>query len=152
MVVVLPTPFTPTTSTTYGLRPAGILKGSESSSGLFSTSRFDISSRKMPFNSAVPMYLSRATRSWMRLIILRVVSTPTSDIISTSSRLSSTSSSTTVFPATARAILESTLVLVFSRPLSSTSFLSFVKNENNPIKTMIKTAKIKTVFTAKIYK
>ena len=69
----------------------------------------------------------------MRLIIFRVVSTPTSEVISTSSRLSNTSSSTFDLPATARAILLNTLSLVLDNPLSKVSFFSFEKKLKNPI-------------------
>ena len=88
-------------------------------------------------SSAVLTYLSRATRSWMRPMISSVVSTPTSDEMSTSSRLSSTSSSTFDFPAMARVSLLNTLALVFSRPASSTSFFSFFEKKLNiPIVSM----------------
>ena len=87
--------------------------------------------------SEVPRYLSRATLSSMRWIIFRVVSTPTSLVISTSSRLSSTSSSTFDLPATARVSLSSTLVLVFSRPLSSVAFLFLLKKPKIPIQDVL---------------
>ena len=92
-----------------------------------------ISSRRMRLSSLVETYLSRATRSSMRRIILTVVSTPTSEVMSTSSRSSSTSSSTVDFPATARASLPNTLSLVFSSPLSRVSFFLLLNNPNNPI-------------------
>src|SRR5690606_28803471 len=76
------------------------------------------------FNSSVPKYLSRATRASILSIILRVVSTPTSDETKTSSRLSKTSSSTFDFPATALVSLVKKLVEDFSNPLSRVSFLS----------------------------
>ena len=67
------------------------------------------------------MYLSLATRSSMRRMIFTVVSTPTSDEMSTSSRSSSTSASTVERPATARASFEKSPVLVFSSPALSSS-------------------------------
>ena len=132
MVVVLPTPFTPTMSMTYGLWPDGKSQLSLSSP-LFSASNDAISSHSMPFSSEVLTYLSRATRSSMRCIIFSVVSTPTSLVIRTSSRLSSTSSSTFDLPATARANLSNTLTLVFSNPLSSVSFFFLLKKPKIPI-------------------
>lgn len=54
-------------------------------------------------------------------MILTVVSTPTSDEISTSSKSSSTSASTVERPATARASFEKSPVLVFSNPALSSS-------------------------------
>ena len=68
------------------------------------------------------MYLSRATRSSMRRMIFTVVSTPTSDVMSTSSRSSSTSASTFERPATVRASFEKRPVLVFSSPALSCSW------------------------------
>ena len=90
------------------------------------------------------MYLSRATRSSMRRMIFTVVSTPTSDEMSTSSRSSSTSASTVERPATARASFEKSPVLVFSSPAFSSSWLRaacstegvscfFLKMSKNPI-------------------
>ena len=90
-----------------------------------SSLRFDssinraISSRKIDCNSEVFMYLSRATRSSMRRMIFTVVSTPTSEVMSTSSRSSNTSASTVERPATARANFEKKPVLVFSSPASN---------------------------------
>ena len=103
------------------------------SSVLFSARSAAISSRSIPLSSLVLTYLSRATLSSIRSMILSVVSTPTSLVISTSSRSSNTSSSTFDFPATARASLSNTLVFVFCRPLSSVSFLSLLKNPNIPM-------------------
>ena len=132
MVVVLPTPFTPTTSITYGLRSEG--RSQESLSNvLFSVKRAEISSRKIPFSSLVDTYLSRAMRSSMRSMIFKVVSTPTSEEIKISSKLSRTSSSTLDFPTIALANLPKTLCLVFSNPLSNVSFLFLLKNPNIPI-------------------
>jgi hypothetical protein len=51
-----------------------------------------------------------------------VVSTPTSEVTNISSRLSKTSSSTLDFPATALVSFEKKDVLVFSKPLSRTTF------------------------------
>ena len=84
-----------------------------------------ISSLKIAFNSSVPRYLSLDTRASILSIILRVVSTPTSEETKTSSKLSRTSSSTLDFPATAFDNLVKKLVLVFSKPLSKVSFFSF---------------------------
>ena len=75
----------------------------------------------MPRNSAAFMYLSRATRSSMRRMILTVVSTPTSEVMSTSSKSSSTSASTVERPATARASFEKRPVLVRSSPAFNSS-------------------------------
>jgi len=55
--------------------------------------------------------LSRCTRSSIRSIILTVVSTPTSEVIKTSSRLSNTSSSTLDLPTTTLASFLKTLLL-----------------------------------------
>ena len=131
-MVVLPTPFTPTTKMTYGLWSEGKSQLSLSSV-LFSESSAAISCLSMPLSSDVLTYLSRATRSSIRRIIFNVVSTPTSLVMSTSSRLSSTSSSTFDFPATARASLSNTLVFVFSNPRSRVSFLFLLKKPNIPI-------------------
>ena len=75
------------------------------------------------------MYLSSATRFSIRSMMRSVVSTPTSEVISTSSRLSSTSSSTFDLPATARASFEKTPSLVFSRPLFKSSLFSFLEKK-----------------------
>ena len=93
-----------------------------SSPELVSLNRPVISSRRILFNSSVPKYLSFETRASMRLIILRVVFTPTSLDTNTSSRLSKTSSSTLDFPATALPNLSKKLDFVFSNPLSKVSF------------------------------
>ena len=61
----------------------------------------------------------------MRSIIFSVVSTPTSLDTKTSSRLSKTSSSTLLFPATALLSLSKNEDFVFSSPLSKVSFFSF---------------------------
>ena len=53
----------------------------------------------------MPTYLFAATLSSMRLMIFKVVLTPTSPVINTSSKLSNTSASTVDFPATALANL-----------------------------------------------
>ena len=89
MVVVLPTPFTPTTSITYGCVPSGNVH-SPLSPVLFSVSNAVISLLRILLSSLVETYLSRATRSSMRRIILIVVSTPTSDVTRISSRSSKT--------------------------------------------------------------
>ena len=122
MVVVFPTPFTPTTIITYGFFE-GMLK-SVASPLLVSLINPAISSRRMAFNSSVPKYLSRATRASIRSMILIVVATPTSLETNTSSRSSSTSSSTLLLPATAFPNLFRKLVFDFSNPLSRVSFFS----------------------------
>ena len=132
MVVVLPTPFTPTTKITYGLWLVGKSQSS-AFSVLFSVKRAAISALNTLLSSEVETYLSRAMRSSMRSIIFTVVLTPTSDVISISSKLSKTSSSTFDFPAMARVIFEKTLCFVVSRPLSSTSFFFLLKSPKNPI-------------------
>jgi hypothetical protein len=63
-------------------------------------------------------------------MILMVVSTPTSDVMSTSSNSSSTSSSTVDFPTTALLSFEKKLVLLFSKPLSRVSLFPLEKNLN----------------------
>ncbi len=78
-----------------------------------------ISSRRIECSSEVFMYLSRAMRASMRSMILTVVSTPTSEVMSTSSSWSSTSASTVDRPAMARVSFEKKPLLVFSRPASS---------------------------------
>ena len=133
MVVVLPTPFTPTTIITYG---SPFVSGNLNSPGLcvlFSSNKEEISSFKTRFNSEVFKYLSRAIRASMRSITFNVVSTPTSDVIRISSKLSSTSSSTVDLPTIVRAILEKKLCFVFSNPLLSVSFLSLENNPKNAI-------------------
>ena len=117
---------------TYGLQGNGSLK-SITCVLLFSARSDATSSTNMAFSSVVPKYLSRFTRSCMRSMIRKVVSTPTSEVISASSRLSSTSSSTVDLPAMAWLILLSTDSLLFSRPLSSVSFFSFPNNPKNAI-------------------
>ena len=132
MVVVLPTPFTPTTITTYGFPSlvSGIIKSSWFSA-LDSSKRAATSSFNIPSNSEVLVYLSFFTLSSIRFIIFRVVSTPTSLVTRTSSKLSRTSTSTVFLPATALVSFEKTLCFVFSNPLSRFSLFSFfLKNEN----------------------
>ena len=72
-----------------------------------------ISSRRIECSSEVFMYLSRAMRASMRSMILTVVSTPTSEVMSTSSSWSSTSASTVDRPAMARVSFEKKPLLVF---------------------------------------
>ena len=132
MVVVLPTPLTPTTIITYGLAGNSAAK-SRAVVVSFSANNLTISSLRITFNSAVLMYLSRATRSSIRSIIRNVVSTPTSDVTRASSKLSSTSSSTRDLPATARVNFSNTFSLVFDNPESSVSFFSLLKKLKNPI-------------------
>src|SRR5690606_29409689 len=127
------TPFTPTTINTYGFLSLGI-SNSVASPDFVSDNKAEISSRRILFNSSVPKYLSRATRSSIRLIIFKVVFTPTSDDIKTSSRSSNTSSSTFDFPATALDSLSKKDVFDFSNPLSSVSFFS---DENKRLKKLI---------------
>ena len=76
----------------------------------------------MAFNSEVFIYLSRAMRASICSIIFTVVSTPTSDVMSTSSKSSSTSASTVERPATARANFEKKPSLVFCNPADNSSF------------------------------
>ena len=114
-----------------------------------------ISSRRISLSSDVLTYLSRFTRSWIRSMISRVVSTPTSEAISVSSRLSSTSSSMVDLPATTRVSFSKKPERVFSNPLSrfccccccSSSLFSFEpKNLKKPIVVIVKTAKIHIFF------
>ena len=91
---------------------------------LVSDNKLAISSRKMMFNSSVPKYLSFETLASILSIILRVVSTPTSEEIKISSKLSRTASSTLDFPATAFDSLVKKLDFDFSNPLSRISFFS----------------------------
>ena len=94
----------------------------------------ETSSLNSLFNSDVVTYLSRATRSSIRRMMSTVVSTPTSEEMSASSKSSKTSSSTFDFPTTMRASLLKTFVFVFSSPASRTSFFSFLENRlKNPI-------------------
>ena len=127
MVVVLPTPFTPTTRSIYGCFPAGVEKSSRSSV-LFSSNSLTISSRIRASNSLVLMYLSLFTRSSIRSMILMVVSSPTSEAIKIASSSSRTSTSTVDLPATALVSLSKNPVLVFSKPWSSSSSFFLVKN------------------------
>jgi hypothetical protein len=69
--------------------------------------------------------LSLDTLASILSIILSVVSTPTSEETSTSSKLSRTSSSTLDFPATTLDNLVKKLDLDFSNPLSKYYFFSF---------------------------
>ncbi len=115
MVVVLPTPLTPTTKITCGLCPSGSVKSARSSV-LFWARSSAISSLRILSSSEVLRYLSLATRASIRWMILIVVSTPTSDMIRISSNSSSTSSSTFDLPATARPSLLKMFSLVFSKP------------------------------------
>src|SRR5690606_19338566 len=71
---------------------------------------------------SVPTYLSRATRFSILSIIFTVVAAPTSERIRISSRSSSTSSSTLLFPTTALDTLSKNPWLDFSRPWFSVSF------------------------------
>ena len=68
------------------------------------------------------MYLSLSTLSSNFSIILRVVSTPISDVIKASSISSNTNSSMVDLPATAREILLKKFSFVFCKPASSFSF------------------------------
>src|SRR5690606_21877117 len=112
-----------TTITTYGF----LFSGTSNSVALpesTSLKRPAISSRRILLSSSVPKYLSLATRASILLITFKVVFTPTSLETSISSRLSKTSSSTLLFPATALLSLSKKEVFVFSSPLSSVSFFS----------------------------
>ena len=135
MVVVFPTPLTPTTKITCGLWPVGRVKSARSLE-LFSESNSAISSRRILSSSEVLRYLSFATRSSMRSIILMVVSTPTSEVMSISSSSSRTSSSTFDLPATTRPSFEKNPSLVFSSPLSSDSFFLSRRSQISPYRTL----------------
>src|SRR5690606_41577362 len=79
-----------------------------------------------------------ATRYRIWSTICRVVKTQTSEVTSTSYKLSSTSSTIVYLPTTALVILEKKPSLVFSIPLSKASCASgvscfFLKKSNNPI-------------------
>ena len=127
MVVVLPTPFTPTTRTTYGLWGRGESKSSGNCPSCLRRS-VAISARRMELSSLVLIYLSRLMRSCSLSMILRVVSTPTSEVMSVSSRLSRTLSSTVDLPRMVFDSLEKKLSLVLLRPWSRVSFFSFLLN------------------------
>src|SRR5690554_4439123 len=99
----------------------------------FSASKPLISSLRMRSNSSALTNLSRATRFSMRWIILRVVSTPTSELMSISSSSSNTSSSTLDLPTTTRASFCRTLSLVLDKPWSSLSFFALLKTPNIPM-------------------
>ena len=116
MVVVLPTPFTPTTMITKGWPVLPARSSTAIEPDLLSSSRPAISSRRMRSSSPVLTYLSRATRASMRSMTLTVVSMPTSACTSRLSRSSSTASSTVLLPTTALLSCSKKLVLVFSRP------------------------------------
>ena len=127
MVVVLPTPLTPTTSTTYGLAGRGASKSSgKGPVGLRST--VAISARRMELSSEVLIYLSRLMRSCSLSMILRVVSTPTSEVMRVSSRLSRTLSSTVLLPRMVFESLAKKLSLVLFKPWLRVSFFSFLLN------------------------
>ena len=101
---------------------------------LFSVNKAATSSFNKLFNSPVPTYLLAATRASIRLMILRVVLTPTSPEIRTSSKLSNTSASTVDFPATALASLPKKLSFVFDKPSFKLSFSSLPNSLlKNPI-------------------
>src|SRR5690606_22235840 len=123
IAVVLTTPFTPTTIITYGFLFSGT-SNSVAFPESISLKSPAISSRRILLSSSVPKYLSLETRSSILSIILSVVFTPTSLETRTSSRLSNTSSSTLLLPATALLSLSKKEVLDFSSPLSSVSFFS----------------------------
>ena len=105
--------------------------GSSSAEEVFcaGVSRAEISSLRMRFSSAVPTYLSRATRSSMRRMMSMVVSVPTSEEMRISSSWSSTSSSTVDLPAMACASLLKIPVLVFSKPFCRTSCFCFFEKK-----------------------
>ena len=69
----------------------------------------------------------------MRLIILIIVSTPTSLLTSTPSNSSNTSSSTLDLPTRALPIFEKKLSFDFSSPLSRVSFF-FLENRPNAMR------------------
>ena len=113
-MVVFPTPFTPTTKITYGTVSSSTSKASKSE--LFSARILTISSFNILFNSFTLLYLSFDTLSSILSIILTVVSTPTSEVISISSRSSNTSASIFDLPRTADFNFAKKLFLVFSKP------------------------------------
>ena len=125
MEVVLPTPLTPTTNITCGLLSPIDKK---SSSSWESHIILVISSFRIVSNSSELINLSFFTLSSIWSIILSVVLTPTSELISTSSRLSKTSSSTLLLPTITLEILLKNESLLFLRPLSRVSFFSFVNS------------------------
>ena len=93
----MPTPFTPTTIITYGLHGRDESKF-ELTLECCSKSIPTISSFNILFNSFVPKNLSLETLFSIFSIISIVVSTPTSDVIRTSSKSSNTSTSTLLLP------------------------------------------------------
>ena len=115
MVVVFPTPLTPTIIITYG----SLFEILTSLKSRLDTSRiFIISSFKILFKSCVLIYLSLATLSSSLSIILIVVETPTSALIKISSSSSRKLSSTFDLPAIDFFIFEKKDFLDLSRPLS----------------------------------
>ena len=96
MDVVLPTPFTPTTMITFGPWLESRMPLSKSSNVRVpdSEKRPAISSRSISYNSCTSTYASKRARFRRRSKILLTVSTPTSAVISASSRSSINSSST----------------------------------------------------------
>ena len=114
MVVVFPTPFTPTMSITYGF-----LEKSKGWTGASSSPiRRAISSLMMATSSSMFTYLSFSTRSSMLSMSLSVVSTPISLPRRASSSASSTSSSTLDLPVMALPSFWKKFRLVFFTPLS----------------------------------
>ena len=139
MLVVFPTPFTPTTIITCGL--FSLVKRNCSSEVVLLSSKIRMtSSFKNLFNSSSLMYLSFSALSSRRSIIFTVVSKPTSLLINASSNSSKKARSTFVLPATALESLENIPCLVFCRPSFSFSlfcsccsfFSSFLKKSNIP--------------------
>jgi len=136
MVVVLPTPFTPTTMMTWGWLGSGASKSAGRSS-VPSSMSFAISSRISPFSSWADTYWSCSTRASTWSMMSSVVSTPTSLVIRTSSSSSRTSASTVSLPRTMRSSLPKKLSRVLSSPSSSfscsSSSFQFVNVSRKPI-------------------
>ena len=95
------------------------------SSSSFSISKEAISAFNKMFNSLKFEYFSSATLDSILSIIFKVVLTPTSLEIKTSSRLSNTSESILVFPVTSLFNFEKNDWLDFFKPLLSVSFFFF---------------------------
>ena len=120
MVVVLPTPFTPTTITTRGFFERS--KGSSAGAAPSTSRRMPISSRRNSTSSSYVRYLSLSTRASRLSTIFKVVSTPMSEATRASSMASRTESSILDLPAM---VLDS----LWKKP----SFVFFMTLSNSPI-------------------
>ena len=119
IVVVFPTPLTPTTSITYGIPGWGSLIGLVELTDKSSFTTSCSTSRSSSSDEArAPAFTLDCTPSIMR----NVVSTPTSAETKTSSRLSKKSSSIFLRSPKTFEILVNKLVRVLLNPLSSDSF------------------------------